>query len=649
MMTSHCKQPTIRRALRWLLPFLLLAPFAAALLLARPADKPPQPRIPEARMSRLDRARASSLLSGKTTAHTDRLATARDTADRKRYGVFHAEFTSAAARKALPDIDGLTVYHAHERFASCFVASDAALEKLLDTEGLRFVEIAGIAVIPPVEYHAAKGAPREAPRTAAGGVDGLTGKGVVVAIIDSGLDFRHADFRTEQGGKPVSRLLYYWDTTHSPRPGGPGSAAPLKYPDGTPIGTIYTQDDLTSDLRSGQRVIPEADDNGHGTACAGIAAGNGRTLDDRRFKGVAPEADLIGVRIGSRGSGLPNAYLLNAICVWLDRTVKDRPLVISCSFGGERGGRDGNLIQERMLSELFPPTTRNRVICVAGGNSGDAPLFHAVLRSDRAGRNGVRYETARACDLSVYVDTERPEDVDLTIEGVGEAEVNRYFHPIEQALVFEAQLPDDSKGAIRLSARGKDATVAHAYLTALSGGKEKTGGKFIGDTATKGGILSVPSTARSALCVGSYDFNDGFEFADREMAVRLLSDEPLKLGGLSAYSSTGGLRKGALIKPDIVAPGQFWTAPAVKATPPLFLHRSRSYQIFNGTSAATPYTAGVVALMMERKPGLTTAQVRALFKEHAIQDEFTGKVPNPQWGNGKLDLEAILNILKALR
>src|SRR5262249_2732564 len=153
-------------------------------------------------------------------------------------------------------------------------------------------------------------------------------------------------------GRPTSRLLYLWDTTSSAfDSSGLGSKPPLSYPNGASIGTLYTRDQLTADLRSSSNRIPATDLNGHGTACASIAAGNGN--NDRGQNGarrndtigVAPEADLIAVRIGQADETLENAYLLNSVVGWLDRIAGAQPMVISQSFGGHRGGHDGALIE----------------------------------------------------------------------------------------------------------------------------------------------------------------------------------------------------------------------------------------------------------------------------------------------------------------
>jgi subtilisin family serine protease len=135
------------------------------------------------------------------------------------------------------------------------------------------------------------------------------------------------------------------------------------------------------------------------------------------------------------------------------------------------------------------------------------------------------------------------------------------------------------------------------------------------------------------------------------------------LGSISDYSNAGYLRsqkaivgRKTIVKPDVVAPGQYFIVPA-SATAPSYnprtggqiLYTGGKYRLFNGTSAATPYMAGVAALLLEKQPDLKLAQVRDLLARHATQDTHTGKCPNHAWGYGKLDLAAVKNMISALK
>src|SRR5262249_25583045 len=161
-----------------------------------------------------------------------------------------------------------------EEFADAFLVGEegkTAIRALVANPDVVWFERGGTATVPPppgVEKgEKARDLPEDVVRD---GVDGLNGKGVIIAVVDTGVDFRHPDFiRYAADGKPTSRLLYYWDTVSAgPAAGAPGSKAPISYPEGESIGTIYSQAELTEELRSAKNRIPVPDNDGHGTACA---------------------------------------------------------------------------------------------------------------------------------------------------------------------------------------------------------------------------------------------------------------------------------------------------------------------------------------------------------------------------------------------
>ena len=176
--------------------------------------------------------------------------------------------------------------------------------------------------------------------------------------------------------------------------------SPVLFPNGTSIGTLYTQAHLTAELRAAKQTIPATDIDGHGTACASVAAGNGNAdflpagLKRPEVKGVAPEADLIGVRMGY--TGFENSFVLSAAAEWLDKAAGVAPMVMSGSFGGQYTGHDGQTIRERHLNARFPLTKPKRAMVFAAGNDG-ARGIHAMANFDatakmirwNAGSNGL--------------------------------------------------------------------------------------------------------------------------------------------------------------------------------------------------------------------------------------------------------------------
>jgi subtilisin family serine protease len=129
---------------------------------------------------------------------------------------------------------------------------------------------------------------------------------------------------------------------------------------------------------------------------------------------------------------------------------------------------------------------------------------------------------------------------------------------------------------------------------------------------------------------------------------------PLRIGDIACYSSPGFSRSGE-VKPDLAAPADYFTASLAKTASGEkvgehgFVDTSGNYVSFNGTSAATPYVAGVIALLFQKNPRLDLGTLRALLATHVTRDGFTGDTPNPRWGHGKLDLPAVDRLIDAVR
>jgi subtilisin family serine protease len=557
------------------------------------------------------------------------------------------EFESPAARLRFRPPEGVTLFHEFERFADAFLdlRFARALEDLQALEGIVWIDVQKSEIrvpAPPVAITTREKA-RGAEKIVRGGISGLTGKGVIVAVIDNGIDFRHKDFiRQGPDGKPVSRILAYWDVLSSPRPGEKlGSRSPFSYPNGAPIGVVYSQDELTEELRNPTGKVPVT--GAHGTPCAGIAAGNGTARSDRRYTGVAPDADLIAVRVGF-DRAFTHDFMVGAICSWLDEKAGERPMVVSCSFGNtQKGGRDGCLVWERQLDARFRPDRKGRTICIAAGNSAEGGSNHAEVwfqGENNKGTLGWNGSLGARGRVAFYVDTDDPEDVVVRVSGSPAATVHRYVHPLSRSLVVE--VGQGANGQAELWSRSRTKRRADAYL-------DLAPGSFRGQSRI--GLVSTPGSMINAITVGSYDFN---AVDDRGGTPRALFDHtrfrPLRLGDISAYSSPGYNRTG-VVKPVIAAPGQWFIAPSQRGARGATGAAGEEYLLFNGTSAATPYVAGVVALLMQKNPNLTVGQIKRLLQEHATTDRTSavvGRTPNPHWGHGKLDYRAIQAIVKAV-
>ena len=597
------------------------------------------------------------------------------------YAVLNLEFESeAAARAYAPDAGGDAggkVFCQFQKWVDVFVpAREEAVVATLDAAGLVWAEVAETGIQPPppriaVGNEKTKGA---VDGIVAGGRGGLTGKNVVIAVVDSGIDFHHPDFVTyDAQGVPTSRIVAFWDTTT----GGAntavgsaavGSAAPISYPNGTSVGRVYSQADLTAELRGARARISSWDSNGHGTACAGIAAGNGNASDGK-IQGVAPDAQIIAVRIGGQSSGLENSYLINAICEWVHGTAGARPSVVSCSYGGQGGGADGQRIEERQLSARFAPTIGGRALCVAAGNKGEGDIVRLTktlapeaktaenrplpFQSKADAGTQVRF-LSDGGPIWIYLDTNDIEKLSLSVSEDVEREDERAdvlpvsTNPFTGQSLITLYAGEGVK-QLNLLNRGDKPIVANILL----------GNGLFGKSKNLETSVGTPGSALGVITVGSYDWNDTIEQFGRPVSVSqgtLRGLTSLQIGGLSSYSSRGPLRTGEN-KPEIVAPGQFFVAPysanseeSYDSSKGAIYNRDSTgfYRFFNGTSAATPYVSGIVALLLEKNPTLSTGALKTLLQNGATRDQNTGATPNASWGNGKLDVAAVDRMIAAV-
>ena len=192
------------------------------------------------------------------------------------------------------------------------------------------------------------------------------GAGVIVAVIDTGIDIFHESFRKPDG---TTRILELWDQVASTG----GSAPPAGF---DPLGRVFSAADINAGIAAGPP-FASVDANGHGTHVAGIAAGNGRQ-DDRcsfpgRYVGVAPEADLVIVKAVDPPRGFQvNQFDALGWCSQAGARHSNKPVVVNCSFGSSIGPHDGTGGLDRIVDQLLRPPAGVppglAIVCSAGND-----------------------------------------------------------------------------------------------------------------------------------------------------------------------------------------------------------------------------------------------------------------------------------------
>lgn len=579
-----------------------------------------------------------------------------DAKARLRYWVYALEFKDTAARKRFEALHWPMV-SAFDQFLEVFVEREDLpkfKEQARSFKDLVWMDEVTDAVTPPPSTQVpsqSRGLPRKPEAIVRGGHRGLTGKGVIIAIVDTGVDFRNPDFITlDAKGRPVSRLLYLWDIrSQSFDQGKGGSRPPMTFPNGASMGTLYTQAQLTAELRASRPMIDTTDQGGHGTKCAGVAAGNGRNAPGRQeVRGVAPEADLIGICVGE---SFP--FILNPVVDWLERVRGRRPLVLSHSMGGQWGGHDGMLVHERALSARFPAEARGRALVISAGNEGNNDS-HAILdlRADGTAKALAWKVPKGGTSLRLYVSAPSPEHLRMVNRNGQAVDSSRVsWSPYRTGGQILIQAPLQADGFMTFASNTGRPIHLDAYLGESQG---EANGVFTTAVAREA-LVGTPGTTDHAITVGAYQWNDEFDYQGKICTMPSPCEgTPFRIGDIACYSSPGFSRSGE-VKPDLAAPSDYFTASLAKTASGErigkhgFVDTSGNYVSFNGTSAATPYVAGVIALLFQKNPRLDLGTLRALLATHVTRDGFTGRTPNPNWGHGKLDLAAIDRLIDAVR
>lgn len=462
------------------------------------------------------------------------------------------------------------------------------------------------------------------------------GQGVIIGIIDFGIDFRHKSFQNEDGS---SRILALWDQALKPIS---GERSPMPYG----YGVVYSQDEISETLRSEQPKVPVRHrEKGpiHGTHVAGIAAGNGRSGAESggvvKYVGMAPDADLIVVantRGQERNPGTlgDSADAFDAIKFILDFAAEHgKPVVINHSNGDNIGPHDGSSLLEVGIDQLI--TGPGKVMVKSAGNEGDTS-HHAEGDFNRIkAPHDVKVEVARWC-TELVVDFWYPHDKNLEL---------RIVSPRKEAHLFRSTLDDKftfSNGNVALVFTEEDDAGNHdnrMFMVLQDGSSsEILAGEWSFELSGNGswhawmqrdslatfgkefvsplGTISIPGTAKNVISVGAY-VNQTVYTRDR-------------VGELSNFSSRGPTRDGRQA-PTIAAPGEEVTSTLPD---PAF------FGSMSGTSVSAPLVAGAAALLLQINCQLTAANIQDILVSAARRDGETGEVPNDGWGAGKLDVEA---------
>ncbi|NLI89002.1 MAG: S8 family peptidase [Epulopiscium sp.] len=455
----------------------------------------------------------------------------------------------------------------------------------------------------------------------------LKGEGVILGIIDSGILYRHADFRNEDGS---TRIEAIWDQNVQGDP-------PLGYK----IGTEYSRSQINEALRQPTieeqlAIVPFEDFAGHGTHVAGIAGGNGRASNGN-IMGVAPEAEFVIVKLGQPGrEGFVRTVEIMTACKYIIDKARGmgKPVAINISVGMNEGSHDGKSLLELFLQEMS--TYWKTSIVVATGNEG-VSSNHSFGIVPQGGSDSFQFvigESEAFYYLYIwksFIDIFEMEITTPSGQKSGRFTIRQGSRKVtirntEIFVVFSPPSPlnGDEEIVIFLEGVGGGMVDSGVWTVTLYGvdvidGSYNVWGPTREQTGPGTGMLNpvsftsltTPSTAPGVISVGAYNS---------------------VTNQIAAFSGRGFGRDDLVIKPDLVAPGV-----NIEST-----SNTGRYVFMSGTSMATPHVTGTAALLMEwgivngNNPFLYGESLKAYLLRGARRDIEGVVFPNPIWGYGKL-------------
>ena len=524
-----------------------------------------------------------------------------------------------------------------------------------------------------------------------------SGKGVVVGIVDYGLDFTQKDFqngRIKDAHNPrgITRVAYLWDQQLQRKR---NERRPSKYR----YGVEYSSRDLDRALRTRTKrgrvrhnpLNGEPNLQGHGTHVAGIAAGNGETIDGKfdtpgEYIGVAPGATIVFVNLsraqlirhvrGAGGTMANSVNIAHGVAYCFEKADElGMPCVVNLSLGSNGGGHDGNMALEWIIDALVQKSGR-AVVLAAGNEDGAGGHAAGRLRTGRTARlkwaigdKAGQLNDPNPNELEVWYPRGSAIKVSLIApDGKKSREVTPGRHDVftfargGERLLIRSDRATAWNGAARIyielreGSQGKGIRfgtwmvklVATEVAPAERGrgvrfdawiertlpppvGHPEQVSRFEDQSLEQEINLTTPSTGRRSIVVASYE-ND-------------VGDEPI-----SKFSSRGPTRDQRR-KPELAAPGNpVLSTNACAGQLDSSGVRREARVVKGGTSMAAPHVTGVVARMLGLNAYLTAEEIRDILLQSAAPPHGRNQGKwNKKWGYGRLDAARAIELLEELQ
>jgi len=481
------------------------------------------------------------------------------------------------------------------------------------------------------------------------------GKGVMVGVIDTGIDISHPDFFYKDGS---TKIAFLWDQTTEGEP---------------PSGFDYGNECSAYEIN--RKICEVSGPSSHGTHISGIIIS-----EDEKYKGLAKDCVFVFVK-----TDYNEVRVIDGIRYIFELAEKFQlPAVVNLSLGGHVGPHDGTSILEETISSM---TGNGRLIVASAGNDGNKEIHIGYEVSATTGvilNIPSFFGLGGSAILEVWYEKDDEleflagviEDYTDVITSTGwispgmELRVKLQMDGIHYGDLFiDTTVTDyplsgkryvyiefsNSKGIKpfviiqRPSQRDPDGSFIHGWINSITGRFEKV--EDVRDVIINGKIEKVyfksgdnrytvmaPSTAKNVLSIGSYVSRVSWEYDDGKVY-----EESLTIGIRSSFSGIGpAINPLTGIKPLITAPGQWVISsmPEGMGAPSYMISPDGLHYALDGTSVSTPHITAGVAILLQKNPYLGPEDLEKIICDSAKRDEFTGNEINEMWGCGKFDISS---------
>jgi subtilisin family serine protease len=448
---------------------------------------------------------------------------------------------------------------------------------------------------------------------------GLTGKGVIIGIIDSGIDPKHPAF--------AGRILRIWDQTLP----GPG----------------VKEGDYGAEFTDGQLTVSN-DTEGHGTHVAGIASGA-----DPNYGGVAPEAELLIVK-----SDLQDAHIADGVR-YIFRIAQElgRPAVVNLSLGGHADAHDGSDSLSKIINAETGP---GKIVCCAAGNEGNDNI-HGQTTVASGRMRGMRFNVPLSQVGIVWLNGWYSGNTELEIslrsptgfvtpfqKVISKGNPSQEYQLPDSRVQIVTPTPDAGNGDynffVQIRGIGNLPVMGGVWQLRLRHNSseevrvdvwtldDQSSVHFTGNSVQDTIKIGSPGSAKNAVTVAAYTTK--VQYTDIDKSPREVG---LQLDTISEFSSEGPLRNNDQ-KPDFAAPGAMIVSTlSLEASMERSMMVNSKFVVMAGTSMATPFVTGLVALLLQRDPKLTPDALKQLLRKNTSIPGKPANTFDPKWGFGLID------------